>query len=648
MIYPPSFEQKIGFDQIRSLIRESCLSPMGIQQVDHMQFLSDPEEIIVLLNQAEEFRLILSERLEFPSQDYYDLVPELMRIRLEGTFLEAETLAELSLSADAILGILSFLGDDRNRRFPHLRALAKEIMVEKEIPKRIGRIIDDKARIRDDASPALRKIRKEKESKLLVVERRIVQSLRLAQQSGWAPPDASVSVRNGRPVIPMLSAHKRKIAGYIQDESATGQTLYIEPAEVFEINNEIRELEYADRREVIRILTEMADFIRPHIESLTRAYFFLGRIDFIRAKAVFALKVRGILPQKVHPEPLIRWNRALHPLLFLSHESQGKKVVPLDLRLEREGRILILSGPNAGGKSVCLKTAGLLQYMLQCGLLSPVAEDSEFGIFRKIFLDIGDEQSLENDLSTYTSKLLSIRKFLEQADEHSLFLMDELGSGTDPVLGGAIAEASLEALNEKMPFGIVTTHYPNLKLMSGRVPGILNGAMLFDSKKMKPLYQLKTGKPGSSFAFEIAREAGLPDEVLAKAALKTGKGPLDYEKQIQDLETEKSEVTKMSTEFRVADEFLQELIAKYERLKSDLEKSRHEILQQAKEEARSILEGSNRLIEKTVKEIRESQADKERTKKAREELKKETEKLAGEKKSTGQQVTPAPRDPGTT
>jgi DNA mismatch repair protein MutS2 len=633
-----AFEKKIGFDTLRQLLRENCLSPPGRKHADDMVFLTQSGELEVLLNQTEEFRQILLSDLNFPSQDYYDMIPELLRLRVEGTYLEPDTLAELDLSLRSILQILGFFKGPRAEMFPHLARLTRDITVEKEIPARIGRILDEKAQVRDDASPLLKKIRKERKTKEAAVEKKILQSFRLARDSGWTPDDAGISVKNGRPVIPLLSTHKRKISGIIQDESATGQTVFLEPADVFEANNEIRELEYADRREVIRILTVFADLLRPHIEPLLQAYAFLGWIDFVRAKALLAVRLHASLPQKIHPVPGISWKAAVHPLLFLSHETQGKPVVPLDLDLDERNRILIVSGPNAGGKSVCLKTAGLLQYMLQCGILPSAREDSEFGLFRKILLDIGDEQSLENDVSTYTSKLLNIKFFLEELDDHSFFLIDEFGTGTDPVLGGAIAEASLEEMNRRNSFGIITTHYPNLKVLAGRIPGVINGAMLFDTKNMRPLFQLKAGKPGNSFAFEIARQIGFPENVLEKAASRTGKGPLDYEKELQELESEKKELSKKGTELRVADEFLNELIAKYQKLTRELEQSRKEILEKAKAEAHSILSDSNKLIEKTIKEIRESQADKERTKTARQEVKGLAEKLKAEAGEKGQQV----------
>jgi DNA mismatch repair protein MutS2 len=637
VVFPSNFESKIGFDAIRSLLKENCLGP-GKPRTEEMSFSDDLAELRSLLGQTEELRRILLSEEIFPSQDYYDLTDELHRIRIEGTYMEPEELSLLKLSLSSISLIVDFFRKHPVDKFPHLSLLSGDISIEPELISGIERIIDDKSQVRDDASATLKKIRKEKKSKLAAVERKIVQSLKLARQSGWTPDNADLTLRDGRLVIPLLATHKRKIQGFVHDESATGQTVYLEPADVLETNNEIRELDYAERREIIHILTAFADTLRPFCEDLIRAYTFLGNIDFIRAKATLAIRINGILPSILSENPGIRWNEAIHPLLFLAHSRQKKKVVPLSIGLDIENRILLISGPNAGGKSVCLKTVGLLQYMFQCGLLPSAKEDSSFGIFKNIFIDIGDEQSLENDLSTYTSKLLNLKFFIEKLDDHSLFLIDEFGTGTDPALGGPIAEASLEEINRKEAFGVVTTHYSNLKLLAGRIPGIVNGAMLYDAKKMKPLYLLKTGKPGSSFAFEIARQIGFPEDVLSAAANKTGTSQLDFDRELQNLEAEKTELGQKSTAVKVADDFLNEMITKYRKLNEELEASKKEILQKAKEEALHILNESNRLVEKTIKEIRENQAEKTKTKEARleiEELKKQivTDTEAAEEKS---------------
>ncbi len=640
--FPSNFEQKLGIDAIRQILSDYCLSSLGRVWVMKMAFSTDASEIRTLLMQTSEMKAILEFEERFPAQDYYDLIPELLRIRIPGTYMETDQLSELKLSVTTIAVLLVFLAE-RVEKCPALFSMASDpgesgtgyspldsVPVLQSIVKQVERILDDKSEVRDSASPELGRIRKEKSRLQSSVENKIVQSFKLARQNGWTPDEAEVTIRNGRLVIPMINTHKRKIQGFVHDESATGHTVYIEPAEIFETNNEIRELDYAERREIVRILIEFAKTIRPDIDILIHAYHFLGRIDFVRSKARFAISVKGTIPMHhpgAHSNGSFSWHQAMHPLLFLSHQKQKKEITPLDIALNDDQRILIISGPNAGGKSVCLKTVGLVQYIYQCGLLPPVREDSEFCIFHKIFIDIGDEQSIDNDLSTYSSKLINLKYFIENIDAYSLFLIDEMGTGTDPSLGGAIAEATLEALNSKLAMGIVTTHYSNLKLLAAREQGIVNGAMLYDLKKLKPLFKLKIGKPGSSFALEIAHEIGFPEDVLASARLKTGKSQLDFDRELQNLEVEKQEIDQKNTELKVADDFLAELISKYEKLNAGLELKKKEIIEKARDEARQILDGSNKIIEKTIKEIRESQAEKNRTREIRAELSEKKEQL---------------------
>ena len=642
--FPSNFEQKLGFDVIRQILNDYCLSPLGRVWVMKMAFSADASEIHTFLLQTAELKTILQFEEQFPAQDYYNLIPELLRIRIPGTYMETDQLSELKLSVSTISALLGFLAE-REEKFPALYLLACDAgefgtgsslltttPLLNYIITQVERILDDKSEVRDSASPELNRIRKEKSRLQASVESKILQSFKMARLNGWTPDDAEVTIRNGRLVIPMINTHKRKIQGFVHDESATGHTVYVEPSEIFETNNEIRELNYAERREIVRILIEFAGIIRPEIDMLVHAYHFLGKIDFIRAKARFAISINGTNPihhplSGSHEPRTFSWHQAIHPLLFLSHQKQKKEVTPLDINLNPNQRILIISGPNAGGKSVCLKTVGLLQYMFQCGLLPPVREDSEFCIFHKIFIDIGDEQSIDNDLSTYSSKLINLKYFIEHIDDRSLFLIDEMGTGTDPSLGGAIAEATLESLNAKSAMGVVTTHYSNLKLLAAREQGIVNGAMLYDLKKLKPLFQLKIGKPGSSFALEIAQEIGFPENVLKKAKLKTGKSQLDFDRELQNLEVEKQEINQKNTELKVADEFLAELITKYEKLTADLESRKKEIIEKARQEASQLLDNSNKIIEKTIKEIRESQAEKLRTKEIRAELSEIKEKL---------------------
>jgi len=628
MIYPDNFETKIGFDRIRELLGTQCISSMGAKHVEEVSFETGHGVVLEMLNRTEEFRQILLSGISFPNSGYFDLTPEFRRIQLKGTFIEPEMLFDLKTSLQTINAVLAFFRKDEEQLYPKLTTLTDGIEEEYALVSEIERIMDDKGMIRDSASPALKDIRTRLHRKQRSIDGRIRKSMDEAQQEGLVPDDAEVTIRGGRMVIPVMASAKRQLKGFIHDTSATGQTVFIEPTEVFDLNNEIRELENAERREIINILTAFTDLLRPETNKLTRAYELLGLFDFIRAKAKLALMIEGVKPL-LKPGPMFSWRNARHPLLYLSHRQQKKPVVPMDLEMNRKNRILVISGPNAGGKSVCLKTAGLLQYMIQCGLLVPMEENSEAGIFTDIFLNIGDEQSLENDLSTYSSHLLNIREFISHTNKNSLFLIDELGSGTEPQLGGAIAEAALHNLNNKKAFGVVTTHYANIKLMAEKEPGIINGAMLYDTKEMRPLFMLKTGRPGSSFAFEIARKTGFPEEVLEHATRITGYSQLDFEKQLQELETEKMQLEKEKVKFGVADDFLAETIDKYEKLISDLNARRSEIIEEARREAADILSGANRAIENTIKGIREAEAEKEKTTELRKKLDVEKKNILG-------------------
>lgn len=594
--------------------------------MEKIRFESSHGEVQILLNQTEEFRQILLSGKPFPNSGYFDLTLELRRIQLKGTYIAIDMLFDLKSSLQTINACLSFFSDTDEIQYPELKLLTTGLEPQDELLNEIERIVDDKGLILDSASQTLKDIRQKLHRKQRSIDGRIRKSMDDARKAGLVPEDAEVTIRSGRMVIPVLAAGKRQMKGFIHDESATGQTVFIEPTEVFDLNNEIRELENAERREIINILKAFTDKLRPQSEILFLAYDFLGIIDFIRAKAKLALVFKGIKPL-LKPTPLFDWRNARHPLLDLSLKEQDKQVVPMDLELNKKHRILVISGPNAGGKSVCLKTTGLLQYMLQCGLLVPMEENSEAGIFKDLFLDIGDEQSLENDLSTYSSHLINIREFIKNGNRNSLFLIDEFGTGTEPHLGGAIAEASLHAMNRKKAFGVITTHYANIKIMADKEPGIINGAMLFDTREMRPLYMLRTGKPGSSFAFEIARKIGFPEEVLENATSITGYSQVDFEKQLQELETEKMHLEKEKVQFGVADTFLAELIEKYEKLISDLNAKKNEIVDEARREAAELLSGSNKLIEHTIKEIKEAEAEKERTKKVRKELEEKSEKI---------------------
>jgi DNA mismatch repair protein MutS2 len=619
VIYPDHFEDKTGFAAIRKMLNHYCISTMGAEKAKSLHFSTDVDTIQTSLDQTESMLKLMQMGMPFSVRDYFDLRPELHRVRIDGTVIEQEALFDLKITLNIIMQLVRFADSESSLAYLPIKMMCEGVNPDKLLLKEANRLIDDKGEIPDNASEKLSEIRQEIKRKKGTIERKIRQMFGEAKSSGWSDVDMEITIRNGRMVIPVRAADKRKLRGFIHDESATGQTVYIEPAEVFDTNNEIKELEYAEKREIHRILLAFTHLLRPHLPMLLLAWELLGDIDVTHAKALLAIKInarRPILIQK----PFIDWKQAIHPLLDLALKEQKKTAVPLDLQLDDENRILVISGPNAGGKSVCLKTTGLLQYMLQCGLLVPMKSESTCGLFEDIFIDIGDEQSLENDLSTYSSHLLHMKHFLDHAKPSTLFLIDEFGTGTEPQSGGAIAEAVLEQLNIKRAFGLVTTHYANLKLLADKADGIINGAMLFDTKRLQPLYMLQTGKPGSSFAFEIARKTGLPEAVLEKAGEITGFSQLNFEQQLQELEIEKREVAKKKAELNMADLLLNEVIEKYNRLLKQLEERKKSLLNEAGREAKSIIDKANRQIEITIKEIRESQADKEKTKLLRDQL----------------------------
>ena len=638
-IYPAGFETKSGYAAIREHLHRICLTGYSRELVDAMQFVTGFTELTTLLGRTDEMKYVLQFIPGFPQQDYYDLTSELSRIRVRGTYLEPETLPELRLSLETITGIISFITNLDPQKFPELKKLLPPGVPEKVIIDRVNRIIDEKGEIRDNASERLSSLRKEIKSRVSSIDRRINQILSQARKDSLVSEDTELTIRNGRLVIPVPSGNKRKLRGYVHDTSATGQTVYLEPAEVFEINNDIQNLRVEEREEIIRILTDFTDFIRERAGELIEYYRFLGETDFIRAKAILAIEYDAVKPEIV-PQPVIQWRRAVHPLLSRSLKKQGREIVAQDIELNSTRRIMVISGPNAGGKSVTLKTVALLQYMLQTGLLIPVGADSVSGLFSKIFLEIGDEQSLENDLSTYSSHLIHIKHFLQNADSGTLFLIDEFGSGTEPQLGGAMAEASLQMLNQKGCYGVVTTHYTNLKLLADNEEGLFNAAMLYDTRAMRPLFKLSTGKPGSSFAFEIANKIGFPQEVVDNAAAKVGSGQLDFEKQLQQLEVDKKEISRKMAELKVADDTLAELVARYRKLLTDLEQRKAVVIKDARLRAQQLVDQSNKLIENTIREIKEHKAEKEVTRQLREELHKsmdqvlsaaaEAEEVAGE------------------
>ncbi|MFP4090257.1 MAG: endonuclease MutS2 [Cyclobacteriaceae bacterium] len=619
MLYPTQLENKIGFDTVRELIKEHCSSSLGADYVEKMRFSDDFSLIGKLLAQTEEFRQILVRQLPFPASHYLDVTPYLDKAKTPGTFLTEEEFHELQLSLDTIFRCLEFFAKDEEEEFPELKKLGGFISLDKNLLNSIRRIIDEKGHLRNNASSELQNIRRMIQSEQVRLRKVLDQILRQARQSGFTPEDASLTVRGGRMVIPVLAEYKRRIKGFVHDESATGQTVFMEPAEVLEINNEIRDLEYRERREIVRILIALTDEVRPHIRSLRSAYNFLGMMDFIRAKARFALRFEASFPQ-FEKRNLIEWHQARHPLLQMNLEQQGRKIVPLDVKIDSQQRILIISGPNAGGKSVCLKTVALLQYMLQCGMLVPMADHSRAGIFSSIFIDIGDEQSLENDLSTYSSHLTNMDHFLKFADKRSLILIDEFGTGTEPQFGGAIAEAILEELNALRTYGIITTHYTNLKQFADKAEGIVNAAMRFDSEKLAPLFQLEIGKPGSSFALEIARKIGLPTAVLERAKEHIGVEKVEFDKMLTELEAEKSRFNTLNEELNRKEKRLNTLSQEYEELKEYIESNKKQLINEAKQEAQKLLREANQRIEATIRSIKEHKAEKEATRAAREDL----------------------------
>ncbi|MBE6280654.1 MAG: endonuclease MutS2 [Bacteroides sp.] len=625
MIYPQNFEQKIGFDQIRHLLKEKCLSTLGEERIDEMTFSESYEDISQRLEEVAEFVRIIQEEDDFPNQYFFDVRPSLKRIRIEGMYLEEQELFDLRRSLETIRDIVRFLQRDEedeeetNSPYPALKELAGDIIVFPQLISRINNILDKFGKIKDNASSELLHIRRELASTTGSISRSLNAILRMAQSEGYVEKDVAPTMRDGRLVIPVAPGLKRKIKGIVHDESSTGKTVFIEPAEVVEANNRIRELEGEERREIIRILTEFSTTVRPQVLAILQSYEFLAEIDFIRSKALFAIQIQGIKPI-LENKQVLDWTTAIHPLLQLSLAKHGKKVVPLDIELHQEQRILIISGPNAGGKSVCLKTVGLLQYMLQCGMMIPMHERSHAGIFQSIFIDIGDEQSMEDDLSTYSSHLTNMKNMMKHCNERSLILIDEFGGGTEPQIGGAIAEAVLKRFKEKHTFGVITTHYQNLKHFAEDHEGVVNGAMLYDRHLMQALFQLQIGNPGSSFAVEIARKIGLPEEVIADASAIVGSEYINADKYLQDIVRDKRYWETKRQNIRKREKQMEETIAKYEKEIQELERSRKEILKRAKSDAEQLIQESNALIENTIRTIKEAQADKERTRLARQEL----------------------------
>lgn len=648
MIYPNTFENKIGFNEIRTLLRERCLSSLGKEEIDKIAFMDDMKAINTQLARVREFRKLQEEAEDFPISYFFDVRQSVARLRLEGTHLEEDELFDLRRSMGTICDIVAYLNrcdeDEASISqdgwkhepvypYPALHELADGVMTYPQILQRIDQILDKFGKIRDTASQELNNIRRELAKTEGSISRTLYSILRSAQSEGLIEKDVTPSMRDGRLVIPIVPTMKRKIKGIVHDESASGKTLFVEPTEVVEANNRVRELEAEERREIIRILNEIAKTIRPHVPQILASYKLLAQIDMIRAKTELAKLIGGIEPE-VGKYPLIDWIEATHPLLRLSLEKQGKKVVPLEIMLTRNKRMLIISGPNAGGKSVCLKTVGLLQYMLQCGLSIPMSERSKAGIFQNILIDIGDEQSIEDDLSTYSSHLTNMKNMMKSANDRTLILIDEFGTGTEPQIGGAIAEAVLKQFCIKKAYGVITTHYQNLKHFADSHEGVVNGAMLYDRHQMQALFQLQIGQPGSSFAIEIARKIGLPEQVIHDASEIVGSDYIQSDKYLQDIVRDKRYWESKRQTIHQREKQMEQTISKYESELTDLEKSRKEVLAKAKERAEELFKESNKKIENVIREIREKQAEKEETKKLRDSLKDFKEGIADIDKQT--------------
>ncbi|MBP3286732.1 MAG: Smr/MutS family protein [Prevotella sp.] len=625
MIYPKNFETKIGFDEIRTLLKAQCLSTLGKEKVDEMAFSDDAQTINEWLEQIREFRRIQQEAETFPLNYFFDVRESIARIRLENTHLEENELFDLRRSLETITQIVNFLnkngGDEENPEYPYpaLHRLAEDVLTFPAMIRRIDSILDKFGKIKDSATMTLAGIRHEIAQTEGSISRTLYTILHAAQRDGLVDKDVAPTMRDGRLVIPVAPGLKRRIKGIVHDESATGKTVFIEPTEVVEANNKVRELEAAERREIIRILTVFSDEVRPHVQEILDSYLFLAQIDLIRAKAELAQEMQALEPQ-VKPEPYIDWIRAIHPLLQRSLSKQDKKAIPLDIILTKEKRLLIISGPNAGGKSVCLKTVGLLQYMLQCGLSVPLGDRSTVGVFHHIMIDIGDEQSIADDLSTYSSHLLNMKNMMKQSDSRTLLLIDEFGGGTEPTIGGAIAEAVLKQFWQKQAFGVITTHYQNLKHFAEDHEGVVNGAMLYDRHQMQALFQLAIGQPGSSFAIEIARKTGIPEEVIKDASDIVGSDYIQSDKYLQDIVRDKRYWEGKRQTIHQHEKSLEGHIQRYETNLEEIERERKAILRRAQQQAEELLAEANRKIENTIREIKEAQAEKERTRLVREEL----------------------------
>lgn len=620
-IYPHNLEQKIGFDKIRQFLTRNCLSSLGQEHVSSFTFSNNFDKIQKETQQVVEFVTILNNYDSFPTSHYFDLRGSLKKLNALGSYIETFELFDLKRSLESMIAIVNFFNEERSKQLPNLSALAGTMATYPGIVSRINQMVTKSGDIKDNASPELADIRSQMRSLQNSVSKRMNSIIRKLQSEGLVDEDVQVSLRDGRPVIPVSAGLKKRVSGIIHDESATGKTSFIEPTEIVEVNNKIRELINQEKREIIKILIQFSDSIRPQADEISESYLTLGLFDFIRSKAIFARNFECHKPA-IESEPCFDWYNAKHPLLMETLKAENREVVPLNMRLMDDNRILLISGPNAGGKSVCLKTVGLIQYLMQCGMLVPLTEGSKMGVFNQIFIDIGDEQSMENDLSTYSSHLMNMKQFVNFGDKNTLVLIDEFGTGTEPALGGAIAEAVLNKLNKNKVFGVITTHYTNLKHFATSNVGIVNGAMLYDHHKMQPLFKLQVGKPGSSFAFEIARKIGLPEELLTEATEKVGEDHIHFDKHLREIMRDKQYWENKRRNIRKAERRIEELSDEYTSELTETDKLRKSIIQEAKQEAKRIVDGANKVIENTIRDIKESQAEKEKTIKARKDVEK--------------------------
>lgn len=629
MLYPVNIEEKIGFIKIKEKLTKKCEGEYGKAFINEIKFSSEFETISNLTNQADEFLKIIRSQESFPGGNYFNIDKYLLKISKFDAYLLCEEFHELKLTLNNVSDILKFFKKS-NEEYHQLSLLTAGVYLNPEILHEINKVVDERGNLRNSASEDLLRIRNKLHNIQSKVRGKLERILKKFASEGYSNDDASITIRNGRLVIPVRAEFKRVVGGFIHDESATGQTAFIEPSSLVEINNDVRDLMHQEKREIIRILTALTDSLRPELNNIHSCCVFLGTIDFIRAKARFALDINGVLPE-IQNSVLIDWQEAQHPLLFLSYKDSDKNVVPVNIFLSDRERILVISGPNAGGKSVCLQTVGLIQYMFQCGLLVPMYEGSRMGIFQQLFIDIGDEQSIENDLSTYSSHLVNMNYFIQHANRKTLFLIDEFGTGTEPQFGGAIAESILDQLRNKKSFGLITTHYTNLKKYAENHEGIVNGAMRFDIEKMEALFELVIGKPGSSFALEIAEKIGLPGELIHQAKKNIGATHVKFERLLGELEQEKKEFESQKKRITIKEEELKNLVQEYESLKLYIENKQESLIKSSRKEAERTIQAANKEIEKTIRIIKEEKADKEKTRLARKNLSRFKEDLVNKK-----------------